>query len=275
MPALNPNPARENLMPIVTSTDGTSIAYERVGSGPALVLVDGAMCYRAAGPMRPVAAGLHEQFTVYTYDRRGRGESTDTLPFAVTREVEDLQAVIDAAGGEAAVYAMSSGGALALATAAAGSGITALVLYEPPFLGGDGDDVGMKEYSERLHELLTDGRRGDAVELFMSFVGVPAQAIRGMRTQPGWAAFEAIAPTLAYDDAVLDGGDVPRDLVAGLTIPTVVIAGDASPESLRRAAADTAAALPTAELRILAGQTHDVAPDTLAPVLIDFFTSVR
>jgi pimeloyl-ACP methyl ester carboxylesterase len=262
-------------MPTVTSTDGTTIAYERIGTGPALVLVDGAMCYRAAGPMRPVAAGLHEHFTVYTYDRRGRGESTDTLPFAVAREVEDLRAVIDAAGGEAGVYAMSSGGAVALATATAAPGITALALYEPPFLAGGGDDVGMKEYSERLRELLTDGRRGDAVELFMSFVGVPVQAIQGMRTQPVWAAFEAIAPTLAYDDAVLDGGDVPRDLVSQLTIPTVVIAGDASPERLRRAAAQTAAALPKAELRILAGQTHDVAPDALAPVLIDFFASVR
>jgi pimeloyl-ACP methyl ester carboxylesterase len=262
-------------MPTVTSTDGTIIAYERTGSGPALVLVDGAMCYRAAGPMGPVAGLLQQQFTVYAYDRRGRGESADTVPFAVEREMEDLRAVIAVAGGEAGVYAMSSGGALALATAATGPGITALALYETPFLAEAGDDVGMKEYTARLHDLLDEDRRGDAVELFMTFVGVPAQAIQGMRTQPVWAAFEAIAPTLAYDDAVLAGGALPRDLASELTIPVLVIAGDASPEPLRRAAARTATAIPAAELRVLAGQTHDVAPDALAPVLIDFFGSLQ
>src|SRR5690348_7771281 len=124
-------------MPTVTSADGTRIGYERAGDGPALVLVDGALCYRAAGPMRPLAALLTGDFTVFTYDRRGRGESTDTLPYEVEREVEDLRAVIRAAGGEAALYAMSSGGALALATAAADPGVTGLVLYEPPYLDGN------------------------------------------------------------------------------------------------------------------------------------------
>lgn len=263
-------------MSTTISKDGTSIAYERIGSGPALVLVDGAMCYRAAGPMRPVATALHEHFTVYTYDRRGRGESTDTVPFAVTREVEDLLAVIGAAGGAAAVYAMSSGGALALATAAVpGSGITALGLYETPFLAEVGNDVAIKEYTERLHELLDAGRRGDAVELFMTYVGVPEPAIRGMRAQSSWAVFEEIAPTLAYDDAALAGGVVPRDLTSQLTIPTIVLSGSASPERLRLAAEATADAIPNAEVRVLDGQTHDVAPDVLAPALIDFFAARR
>jgi pimeloyl-ACP methyl ester carboxylesterase len=260
-------------MPTVTSNDSTTIAYERTGSGPALILVDGALCYRAAGPMRPLASLLQEHFTVHIYDRRGRGDSTDTPPFAVAREVEDLQAVIEAAGGRAGVYAMSSGGALALATAAAGSGISALALYETPFTAEAGDDVRIKEYTERLHELLSVGRRGDAIALFMTYVGVPAQAIEGMRTQPTWAMFEAIAPTLAYDDAVLAGGGVPRDLTSGLTIPALVLSGSASPAGLRQAAAATAEALPTAELRVLDGQTHDVAPTALAPVLIDFFAT--
>lgn len=263
-------------MPTITSDDGTSIAYEQTGSGPALVLVDGAMCYRAAGPMRPVAAALQDHFTVFTYDRRGRGESTDTLPFAVGREVEDLRAVIGVAGGEAAVYAMSSGGALALAAAGTpGSGITALVLYETPFLAAVGDEIAIKEYTEALNELLEAGRRGDAVELFMTYVGVPAQAIAGMRAQPSWAVFEAIAPTLAYDDAALAGGAVPRDLTSGLTIPTLVLTGSASPGRLQRAAELTADVIPTAELRVLDGQTHDVAPDALAPVLIDFLAAGR
>jgi pimeloyl-ACP methyl ester carboxylesterase len=257
-------------MPIVTSADGTTIAYERTGSGPALVLVDGAMCHRAAGPMRPLAALLQGGFTVYTYDRRGRGESSDTAPYAVAREVEDLRAVIAQAGGEAYVYAISSGAALALAAAAAGPWITKLALYEPPFMAEVEDGARIKEYTERLNELLDAGRRGDAVALFMTHVGVPAQAVAGIRAQPGWAALEAIAPTLAYDDELLGDGRVPGDLASAIAVPALVLAGGASPRSLQQAAKATADALPTAGYRTLDGQTHDVAPDALAPVLAEF-----
>ncbi len=260
-------------MPTITSPDGTAIAYERAGSGPPLVLVDGAMCYRAAGPMRPLAAALHGTFTVYTYDRRGRGESSDTAPYAVAREVEDLRALISAAGGEAYVYAISSGAALALATAATGAGITRLALYEPPFLTEVEDGGRKKEYTDRLHELLDAGRNGDAVALFMTTVGIPAPVIAEMRTQPGWAVLEAIAPTLAYDDEVLGDGRVPRDLASTIAVPTLVVAGGASPQSLQRAAQAAAQALPTAEYGTLDGQTHDVAPAALAPVLVEFFTA--
>lgn len=255
---------------MITSADGTTIAYERTGSGPALILVDGAMCFRAAGPMRPLATLLRNGFTVYTYDRRGRGESSDTMPYAVAREVEDLRALIAEAGGEAFVYGISSGAALALTTAAAGPGITRLALYEPPFMAEAGGDVRAKEYTARLGELLRAGRRGDAVALFMTYVGVPAQAVAGLRAQPGWATLEAIAPTLAYDDEILGDGGVPRDLA--ITVPTLVLGGGASPPGLQRAAKATADALSTAEHRTLGGQTHDVAPDVLAPVLADFFT---
>jgi alpha-beta hydrolase superfamily lysophospholipase len=257
-------------MPTVTSADGTTIAYEHAGSGPAVVLVDGAMCYRAAGPMRPLAALLRDSFTVYTYDRCGRGESSDTPPYAVAREVEDLRAVIARAGGEAYVYGISSGAALALATAAAGTGVARLALYEPPFMAEVHDDTRIKEYTERLGELLAARRNGDAVALFMTNVGVPAEAIAGMRAGPGWAALEAIAPTLAYDDRVLAGGRVPRDLASTIAVPTLVLAGGASPQGLQQAAKATAEALPTAEHRTLDGQTHDVAPDALAPVLVEF-----
>jgi pimeloyl-ACP methyl ester carboxylesterase len=255
-------------MPTVISTDGTPIAYDREGSGPALVLVDGAMCYRAAGPMRPLASLLIGHFTVFTYDRRGRGESGDTLPYAVEREVEDLQAVIGEAGGTAALYAMSSGGGLALATAAAGPGVTRMALYEPPYLAGVEDGTRIKEYTARLGEVLQDGRRGDAIALFMTNVGIPEQVVAGMRRGPGWAALEAIAPTLAYDDALLTGGVVPAGLPIG--VPTLVVSGSASPDSLQQAARDTAAAYPVGEHRSLPGQTHDVRPDAIAPVLIDF-----
>lgn len=257
-------------MPTVTSADGTLIAYERTGSGPPFILVDGAMCYRAAGPMRPLAALLRDTFTIYTYDRRGRGESSDTLPYAVTREIEDLQALIARAGGEAYVYAISSGAALALATAAAGPGIAKLALYEPPFMAEVDDGTRTKEYTQRLHELLDAGQHGDAVALFMTHVGVPAQVVAGIRAQPGWAMLEAIAPTLAYDDEVLAGGRVPRDLASTIAVPVLILAGGASPKGLQQAAKATAEALPTAVHRTLEGQTHDVAPEALAPVLAEF-----
>jgi pimeloyl-ACP methyl ester carboxylesterase len=258
-------------MSTVVSADGTTIGYESTGSGPALVLVDGAMCYRAAGPLRPLAALLQHAFTVYTYDRRGRGESSDTAPYAVGREIEDLQAVVARAGGQAFVYGISSGAALVLAAAAAGSGITRMALYEPPFLAGIEDANRIKEYGEQLREALAAGRRGDAVALFMTYVGVPAQAIAGMRAGPGWPTLEAIAPTLAYDDEVLAGGVVPRDLA--ISIPALLLAGGASPESLRQAAKATAEALPSATHRTLEGQTHDVRPEALVPILIEYFSS--
>ena len=260
-------------MPTVTSADGTTIAYERTGSGAALILVDGAMCYRAAGPMRPLAAQLHGTFTVYTYDRRGRGESSDTRPYEVAREVEDLQALIAQAGGEALVYAISSGAALALATAAAGPGITRMALYEPPFLAEVEDGARIKEYTERLNELLDAGRKGDAVALFMTHVGIPAEVVAGIRAQPGWATLEAIAPTLAYDDEVLGDGHVPRELASKIAVPVLLLAGSASPQSLQQAAKAAADALPTAAHRTLDGQTHDVAPEALAPALVEFFSA--
>ncbi|GAA2353624.1 alpha/beta fold hydrolase [Dactylosporangium salmoneum] len=249
-------------MPTVTSADGTAIGYESTGAGPALVLVDGAMCYRAAGPMRPLAALLREHFTVVTYDRRGRGESGDTPPFDPQREVEDLQAVVGAAGGSARVSTMSSGGAVGLAAAAQGSGITALAVYEPPFVGPD------PAYSARLAELLAAGRRGDAVALFMGKVGMPAEAIAGFRASPAFATLEAIAPTLAYDDAALAPGRVRPEVAASVVVPAVVIAGGASPAWLCDAARETAAALPWATFEVLDGQTHDVDPAALAPLLI-------
>jgi pimeloyl-ACP methyl ester carboxylesterase len=256
-------------MATVTSTDGTAIAYQRTGRGPALVLVDGALCYRAAGPMQALADRLQERFTVYTYDRRGRGESADTLPHSVAREVEDLQALVAQAGGEAYVYAISSGAALALAAAATGSGITGLVLYEPPFLAEvDDDGVRIKQYTQRLHELLGAGRRGDAVALFMTHVGIPEQAIAGIRAQPGWAALEAIAPTLAYDDELLTGGRVPRDLA--IAVPVLVLSGGASPPNLQQAAKATADLLGTARYATIDGQTHDVEPAAVAPVVVQF-----
>lgn len=258
-------------MPITTSADGTRIAFDSRGSGPAVVLVDGAMCFRAAGPLGPLATELQDRYTVYIYDRRGRGESGDTSPYAVDREVEDLQAVIDAAGGTAYVYGISSGAALALRTAARGSGITKLALYEPPYLADTDDSPWIEAYGAQLRTLLAAGRRGDAVALFMTNVGVPAPVIDGMRGGPGWPVLESIAPTLAYDDEVLGEGRVPRDLAAAVSVPALVLSGGASPHALQQAAKAAADALSTAEHRQLDAQTHDVAPAALAPELRAFF----
>lgn len=255
----------------IVSRDGTTIAFERSGEGPALVLVDGAMCYRSFGPMLPLAEVLAPNFTVYAYDRRGRGESGDTMPYAVAREVEDLEALITEAGGAAYVYAVSSGAALALVAAAAGLEITKLAMYEPPLTAEGGDPQPKEGYTKRLEELLSANRRGDAVELFMKLVGTPDEAIAGMRNAPVWPLFEAIAPTLAYDDIVLGDGSVPRELAGKVTVPTIVIDGGASSDVLRRAAKATADALTDAGYRTLEGQTHEVAPEALAPVLTQFF----
>jgi pimeloyl-ACP methyl ester carboxylesterase len=238
----------------VTSADGTTIAFSRAGSGPALVLIDGAMCYGGMGPMTALAPLLRDHFTVYTYDRRGRGGSGDTQPYAVEREIEDLEALVAWAGGSAFGYGISSGAALLLRSAAAGVPWRRLALFEPAYTGPDPD------YSRDLAQLLAAGRRGDAVELFMTVVGVPAPAIAGMRAGPGWPLFEAIAPTLAYDEQVLSGGRVPSDEAARVKVPTLVIDGGASPATLRDAGHQT-----------LAGQTHDVDPTVLAPVLGEFF----
>ncbi|HEY6593621.1 MAG TPA: alpha/beta hydrolase [Asanoa sp.] len=256
----------------VTSVDGTTIAYERSGSGPAVILVDGAMCYRASGPLRPLAEALNDHFTVYAYDRRGRGESTDSKPYAVAREIEDLEALVAEAGGEAYVFAISSGAALVLAAAAAGVRFTKLALYEPPFVSETDGGAWSRDYTARLTELLAADRDGDAVALFMTSVGLPAEAVAGMRTQPFWPLFEGIAPTLAYDNEVMGDSRLPRDLAAKVTVPTLLLDGGDSPQLLRTAAKATAGAVSGAGYRTLEGQTHDVAPDALAPVLVAFFT---
>jgi pimeloyl-ACP methyl ester carboxylesterase len=245
----------------VTSRDGTTIAFERAGDGPAVILVDGALCDRALGPSAPLADALVTDFAVVRYDRRGRGESGDTAPYAPAREVEDLDAVITATGGPVSLLGLSSGAALALEAAASGLPIARLALYEPPFSLDPAEDTG---YVERLHELIAAGQRGDAVEWFLSNAGVPA----GMRAQPDWPRYEAVAPTLAYDHALLGDGAIPRERAARITAPTLVANGEHSPEFFADAARATAAAIPGARHRILQGQAWGrTDPRALAELL--------
>jgi pimeloyl-ACP methyl ester carboxylesterase len=259
----------EELLRSTISDDGTIIGFERTGSGPALVIVDGAMCYRGSGPSAELAAGLASDFTVFTYDRRGRGESGDNPPYAVEREIEDLGAVIAAAGGSAAVYGLSSGAALAMAAAAAGLPITKLSLFEPPFTGEEEGPQAVKDEHLRLEGFLAAGRPGDAVAAFLGYF-LPPEMIAGMRDTPSWGALEATAPTLAYDHAVLGDGLIPRQLASAITVPTLLLTGGESPSVLRRTAEMTAASIPGATLLTLEGESHASGPDGELAALRDF-----
>lgn len=265
-------------MDTVRAKDGTTIAFDRVGAGPALILVGGALQYRAIDPRTAHLADLlAPHFTVFHYDRRGRGDSGDTPPYAVEREVEDLGALIDAAGGSAFVFGMSSGAALALEAAKRGLAITKLALYEPPFIVDDSRPPVPPEYVARIDALIASGRRADAVAYVMTTaVGLPADVVAAMRDQPFWPAFEAVAHTLAYDGRVLgdtqSGSPAPLERWASVTVPTLVVDGGASPATQHAAGRALVEVLPHARPRTLAGQTHEVDPEVLAPLLVEFLT---
>ncbi|MEU3617631.1 alpha/beta hydrolase [Streptomyces sp. NPDC006872] len=251
------------------SRDGTELAYTSAGQGPAVILVSGAMS--AGGTVAPLARLLADRFTVLWYDRRGRGGSGDTAPYDVRREVEDLAALVDAAGGEAALYGISSGGALVLEAAASGLPVRRAAVYETPFAV---DEEGVREraaYTANLTEALARGRRGDAVELFLRLTGLAEEMIQGARRSPMWEGMEAIAPTLAYDDAVMAGGAVPRERLAAVGVPVLAVAGEASAPWLREAVRAVADAVGDGTYLTLEGQTHMVDPTVLAPVLAEFF----
>ncbi|MFE6174155.1 alpha/beta fold hydrolase [Streptomyces sp. NPDC056464] len=251
------------------SADGTSIAYQITGDGPAVILISGAMS--TGGTVAPLAVPLSERFRVVAYDRRGRGQSGDTAPYTVEREVEDLAALIEAVGGEAALYGTSSGGALALEAAASGLPVRQVAVYEVPFAVYEGGAKERAEYTERLTEALEEGRRGDAVELFLRLAGMAEQMIQGARQSPMWRGMETIAPSLAYDNAVMGDGLVPRDRLASITAPVLAVAGSASPAWMQEAARAVAETVPGGSYRSLPGQTHMVEPEVLGPVLVEFF----
>jgi pimeloyl-ACP methyl ester carboxylesterase len=252
---------------MITSKDGTTLAVDRIGEGPAVVCVGGALNDRhSTGWLAEKMTG----FSVYSYDRRGRGDS-GTPPFdfstAPAREIEDLAAVIEEAGGEAMVYGMSSGAVLALRAALAGLPITRLALYEPPFTGAVADAPSAPpDYTARL----ANATPTEALELFLTGITqVPAEALPGMRQAPMWPALEALAPSLRYDDAAMSDATIPP--VADLTIPVTVLTGGASPDWMKQAGQALADALPSGTVRNLPGQTHDVDPTVLATALAEIF----
>jgi pimeloyl-ACP methyl ester carboxylesterase len=263
----------------VVSKDGTEIAFDKLGEGLALVLVTGAMETRA--DTASLAASLAPYFTVFAYDRRGRGDSTDTPPYAVEREVEDLQAVIAEAGGQAYVFGHSSGAILALeATRLIAPSIMKMALYEPPFIIDNGTPPLPEDYVTRLTDLVSAGRRGDTVKYWMTTViRIPEEAQAYMQSQPTWQSFEAVAPTLPYDAAIsapyVKGKPLPRDGWASATMPVLVMDGGDSPPMMHSGAAALTEILPNAQRRTLDGQGHGPADEVLVPALVEFFNGRR
>lgn len=258
-------------MPHVTSKDGTRIAYETLGQGPPLVLVWGALGARASPFARQMREELAKGFTVYDYDRRGRGESGDTPPYAVQREVEDLAAVAQAAGGMPNVFAMSSGAALALEAAASGVPMRKLAAYEPPYMVGDPKDRPDADFEQRLKDLVERGERDEAVKYFMRTVGVPGLMLAVMRVLPFWKDLRAVAHTLPYDAAVMNGFDLPEKRLREVRVPVVLLAGGKTTPTLLRAAEAAARAIPNAQHRIIPKQNHGVKPAAARPVLAELF----
>jgi len=264
-------------MPTVTSKDSTKIGFDKVGSGPAVILINGAMSFRAADPtLGQVAELLSKDFTVYNYDRRGRGESGDTKPFIKEREIEDVQALIRDAGGKAMLFGISSGGAVALETAAVTPGVTKVFVYEVPFIVDDSREP-LTDYEGHTSQLVADGKLDELVEYFLTKVaGVPAEYANGMKENANmWNGMKTIAPTIPHDAAFMTefmkGKPLPTGYWAKVNVPVLVVDGGASPAWLHNAAEALASELPNASRETLPDQTHMVDAKVLAPVLIKFF----
>jgi pimeloyl-ACP methyl ester carboxylesterase len=258
-------------MKTVASHDGTSIAFERGGEGLPIIFVFGA--FNDHSRAVPLAAALKQRFTTYVYDRRGRGSSGDNQPYAVQREIEDIDALIREAGGSALVFGHSSGATLALHAAASGSNITGMVLYEPPFVVDSSRPKPPADLAGQIAQLVSSDRRGDAVELFqLKGVGLPEEVVVKLRNAPVRPGLEAIAHTLVYDALIVGDSSLPEELIGSVVTPTLVVAGDASPPFLQSAARAVGDALPNGKHRPLPGQTHDIVPEVTAPIIEAFFT---
>lgn len=270
-------------MQTVISKDGTKIAYDKTGQGPALILVAGAFSYRKFPGQVQLAERLAERFTVYNYDRRGRGDSGNRKPYAVEREIEDLKALIEAAGGQACVYGLSSGAVLALQAAAKGAQIARLALHEPPFIVDPADSRPPADFIRQVNELIGKDRRGEAIRCFMTKgMGAPSFVPFLLRMMPGvWKNLMAVAHTLPYDAALLDGYTAGQPLDgkpwSEVRMPTLVLEGEESPASLRRAAQALAKVLPNAQLLSRRGLGHTKKLDAkrIAPELAAFFAEDR
>ena len=260
-------------MHTVTSKDGTKIAYDQVGDGAVVIFVLGALNSRKSGAK--LAKLLAANFSVISYDRRGRGDSTDTMPYAPEREFEDVTALIDKVGGPVYIYGHSSGAAIVLeASIKLRKQIKKLAIYEVPYSMDADARKAAKDYNRQLKKLLKSGRKADAVALFVKNVGVSDKQIQAMKRMPMWRGLVSLAPTLACDSAVLgEGHSLPTARLASITTPTLVMHGGKGAPSMRDAAQAISEAIPKAKLLTVAGQTHGVSPKALSPILTEFFDS--
>jgi pimeloyl-ACP methyl ester carboxylesterase len=268
------SPATSGCVGTARSKDGTPIAFNRIGDGPPVILVDGALCYRGMGESGQLAALLAPHFTVFTYDRRGRGGSGDTSPYDVEREIEDIAALLSEAGGETFLWGMSSGAVLGLEAANRLSGIKKLALYEAPFIVDDSRSTTERDWA-RIAEAVAANRRSEAVKLFLKLVGVPAFFMAVMPLMPMWSKLKAIAHTLPYDGAIVGdnqrGKPLPTGRWASVTVPALVMDGGKSPAWMRHGNQSVASVLPNARYQTLEGQTHMLKPKAHAPILVEFF----
>ncbi|MBT1695550.1 alpha/beta hydrolase [Fulvivirgaceae bacterium PWU4] len=267
-----PKSKSEQPMNYVTSKDGTKIAFEKSGTGPVIIIVSGALSARAlfAGEPMLLVETLSKHFTVYIYDRRGRGESTDEQPYTVAREIDDLEALIDKAGGQAGLYGVSSGGALSLQAAArlGMAKVSKLAIYEVPY---GQDKKTFDKQKQGVNERIKNGKPGDAAAFFLSEIGTPREALEKMKLSTAWRTIEKIDFTLGYDYQVLGDGTIPRDVVKTITIPTLVMVGEKGMDFMHTTTEQLARLMPNAEHKTLKGQLHQPKAEAVAPVLIDFF----
>lgn len=259
-------------MTTVTSADGTTIDYDRYGAGPAVIFIGGATQYRGDDPVttRTTRELAVEGFTTIDYDRRGRGRSGDTAPYALAREVEDVAALIDVVGGSATLYTSSSGASIALAAAKAGVGVSRLALYEPPYFPGADHSA----HIAAMRELLAAGKNDETMRYnLINVINVPAEAVDGMAQDPNWSKFLSVAPTLVYDLSNSSDLNTEPDLkarLADVTVPTVVFSGSQTFPGMPEAADAVAAALPNATRRIVAGEGHGPSTEGILPPLLEF-----
>nr|WP_062340328.1 alpha/beta hydrolase [Herbidospora sakaeratensis] len=257
-------------MMITTSRDGTTLAYDQVGEGPPVIVVLGVFNERAAG--LPLAEALADHFTVFVYDRRGRGGSGEVaVPYRIADEVDDLKAMIEVAGGEAAVFGYSSGGLLALKALLDGARITRLALYEPPY---QNENPSPADHAGHLTELVSQGRRAEAVEYFqLKIIGMPPHMVEEARNAPFWRRLEDLAPSCVYDALLVTDRGLPAQLAALRPPPTLVLDGAASPDRLRGMVGALGTAVQGAQVVALDGQTHTIDPEVTGPIVRAFLTT--